>query len=112
MPSCSYPLSGVTAVVQDIHAKLPDTKILLLAIFPRGQAGEPIRDDIKQINASLAKLDDGKSVTYLDIGPKFLEADGTLSTDIMPDLLHPNEKGYQIWADSMQPTLVRLLESK
>ena len=33
-------------------------------------------------------------VFYLDIGPKFLEADGTLSKDIMPDLLHLNEKSY------------------
>ena len=105
-------IQGVTAVVQELHAKLPETKILLLAIFPRGQLGDPIRDDIKAINAALAKLDDGKTVTYLDIGPKFLEQDGALSKDIMPDLLHPSAKGYQIWADAMQPTLAGLMKAQ
>jgi lysophospholipase L1-like esterase len=105
-------IEGVTAVVRDIHAKLPETKILLLAIFPRAQPGDPFRDQIKEINAAIAKLDDGKTVTFLDIGPKFLEADGTLSKEIMPDLLHPNEKGYKIWAEAMQPTLSRLMKGQ
>jgi len=105
-------IEGVTAVVQDIHAKLPETKILLLAIFPRAQPGDPFRDQIKEINAAIAKLDDGKTVTFLDIGPKFLEPDGTLSKEIMPDLLHPSEKGYKIWAEAMQPTLNRLMKGE
>jgi lysophospholipase L1-like esterase len=105
-------IEGVTAVVHEIQAKLPETKILLLAIFPRSQRGEPIRDEIKQINLSIAQLDDGKSVTFLDIGPKFLEPDGTLSREIMPDLLHPSEKGYKIWAEAMQPTLNRLMNGQ
>jgi beta-glucosidase len=49
-------------------------------------------------------------VTFLDIGPKFLDADGTLPKEIMPDLLHPNEKGYQIWADAINPTLDKLMK--
>jgi len=105
-------IEGVTAVVHEIQAKLPETKILLLAIFPRSQRGEPIRDEIKQINLSIAQLDDGKSVTFLDIGPKFLEPDGALSREIMPDLLHPSEKGYKIWAEAMQPTLNRLMNGQ
>jgi len=48
-------------------------------------------------------------VRFLDIGPQFLEADGTLPKSIMPDLLHPNEKGYQIWAAAMEPTLAKML---
>jgi beta-glucosidase len=28
----------------------------------------------------------------------------------MPDLLHPNEHGYQIWADAMNPTLDEMLK--
>ena len=49
-------------------------------------------------------------VRFLDIGPKFLELDGTLPRSIMPDLLHPNAKGYQIWADAMEPTLDEMLK--
>jgi lysophospholipase L1-like esterase len=46
----------------------------------------------------------------MDIGSKFLGPDGMLSRDIMPDLLHPNEKGYQIWADTMENTLAPMLK--
>jgi lysophospholipase L1-like esterase len=104
-------VAGVTKIVQELHSKLPNTKVLLLAIFPRGaKADDPNRARIKAINEQLAKLDDGgKTVKYLDIGPKFLDADGNLPKDIMPDALHPNEKGYQIWAEAMGPTLAELM---
>ncbi len=52
---------------------------------------------------------DGKQVFFLDIGAKFLEPDGTLSKAIMPDLLHPNEKGYQIWSDAIEAEVLALL---
>src|ERR1700722_14883088 len=103
-------VAGVTAVVQDIRTRLPDSKILLLGIFPRGNFDDLQRAQVALVNTVIAKLDDGKMVKFLDIGPNFLEADGTLSTDIMPDLLHPSEKGYQIWADSMEPTLSEMLK--
>jgi lysophospholipase L1-like esterase len=101
---------GVTTVVNDIRARLPDSKILLLAIFPRGIFDDSQRAQVALINTVLARLDDGKTVRFLDIGSKFLEADGTLPRSIMPDLLHPNGKGYQIWADAMEPTLVEMLK--
>jgi len=103
-------IAGVKAVVSDIRARLPDTRLLLLGIFPRSTLDDPQRAQVALINTVLAKLDDGKMVRFLDIGPKFLEADGTLSTDIMPDLLHPSERGYQIWADAMNPTLDEMMK--
>jgi lysophospholipase L1-like esterase len=103
-------IEGVTTVVKGLRANLPESKILLLAIFPRGQKGEPIRDQLAEINAALAKLGVGKNVRFLDIGQKFLEQEGTLSKEIMPDLLHPNEKGYEIWADAIREPLAELLK--
>jgi lysophospholipase L1-like esterase len=103
-------VEGVTAVVNELRAKLPDSKILLLAIFPRGMTDDFQRGEVAVINTALAKLDDGKTVKFLDIGSNFLEADGTLPRSIMPDLLHPNAKGYQIWADAMNPTLDEMLK--
>ena len=87
-----------------------ESKILLFGIFPRGETNDPVREQVKAINAQLAKLDDGKTVKFMDIGSKFLGPDGTLSRDIMPDLLHPNEKGYQIWADAMEGPLNQMLK--
>jgi lysophospholipase L1-like esterase len=103
-------IEGVSEVVHRLRTKLPRTKILLLGIFPRGQKGEPVRDQLKEINQAISKLDDGKSVKYLDIGNKFLQEDGTLPTDIMPDLLHPNQKGYEIWAGAIEGTLKGMLK--
>jgi beta-glucosidase len=104
-------IAGVTAVVADIRTKLPESKILLLAIFPRGNTTEDFqRGEVAVINTALAKLDDGEHVKFLDIGPKFLDADGTLPKSVMPDSLHPNAQGYQIWADTMNPTLDEMMK--
>jgi lysophospholipase L1-like esterase len=63
------------------------------------------------VNETIAKLDDGgKTVKYLDIGPKFLQPDGTISKEIMPDFLHLSEKGYQIWADAVGETLAGMMK--
>ncbi len=105
-------------IVAEIHEKLPDAKLLLLGIFPRGaDPKDPkhpevagMRDKIKQVNAELAKLDDGNKTRYLDIGDKFLDADGVIQKDIMSDALHPTAKGYQIWADAMQPLLDEMMK--
>ena len=101
---------GVTVIVKQLRKKTPDTRILLLAVFPRGaNNGDKRRQVNEKTNAIIAKLDDGKHVLYLDIGKKFLEEDGTLTREIMPDLLHLSEKGYTIWAQSIEKNLASLL---
>lgn len=102
---------GVAAIVKEIQTRSPATKILLLAVFPRFEkADHPIRLKIAEINATIAKLDDGQKVFFQDIGAKFLQPDGTLTKDIMPDLLHLSPAGYQIWADAIQDKLAELLK--
>lgn len=96
---------GVAAVVRLLRQKLPKAKLLLLGVFPFGPADGPNRALVKQVNASLAQLDDGKAIRFLDIGHKFLEADGTISTDLMHDGLHLAPKGYEIWAEAIHGPL-------
>ena len=103
---------GVTAIVNKLKAKLPGTKILVLAIFPRGTDKNDARRKVNEgANAIISKLADDKTVFYLDIGPKFLKDDEakTLSKDVMPDLLHLNKASYETWAESIEPTLKKLL---
>jgi lysophospholipase L1-like esterase len=107
--SAAETIEGVTAIVKSIQAKLPGSKLLLLAVFPRGKVDAPERAQIKEINAALAKLDDSKTIKFLDIGKAFLAEDGSIPKSMMPDLLHPNAEGYQRWADAMEPTLAGLL---
>lgn len=102
---------GVKAIVTDLREKLPKAKILLLGIFPRdAKADSPVRQRVNQTNEKIAGLASDPMVTYLDIGPKFLESDGTLTKEVMPDLLHLSPRGYRIWADSIEPTLWKLLD--
>jgi lysophospholipase L1-like esterase len=102
---------GIKAIVDELHKQTPETKLLLLGIFPRGmKADDPARGRIKHINSIIAKLDDGQTVKYLDIGDKFLEADGSLPKSVMPDALHPNAKGYEIWAEAIAPTVQEMLK--
>jgi len=103
---------GIVEVVKTIQQKSPKTKVLILAIFPRGEKPNPQREKNAEASAVAAKLADNKQVFFLDIGPKFLTDDGTLSKDIMPDLLHLSPKGYQIWADAIEPKLKELLGEK
>jgi lysophospholipase L1-like esterase len=101
---------GITAIVKEIHKRSPKTKVLLLGIFPRGPKPNPQREKIAEVNKIISKLDDGgKTVKYLDIGKKFLEEDGTLPKEIMPDYLHLSPKGYRIWADAVKGPIMELL---
>lgn len=104
---------GIKTIVETIRKKSPETKVLLLAVFPRGkEIPNPGNTKIQEINKVVAKLDDSKNVRYLDIGPKFLGEDKNIPKDIMPDFLHLSPKGYQIWADAMLPTLNEMLGKK
>jgi lysophospholipase L1-like esterase len=102
--------AGVKAVVERLQLKHPKMHILLLGVFPRGEKPNPQRDKIASVNSTIAKLDDGKTVHYLDIGGKFLQPDGSISKEIMPDFLHLSPKGYQIWADAIEPKLGELMK--
>ena len=103
---------GVEMIVSETRAKCPKSKILLLAILPRNRASDKPEqmERIHQANERIAKLNDGKMLTFLDINHVFLGADGKVPADIMPDFLHPNEHGYQLWADAMEPTLDKMLK--
>lgn len=109
--TCTAPdiAAGIEAIVQELNQRLPQSKILLLGIFPRGEKPGPQREKIAEINGIISKLDGTHNVTFLDIGPKFLTPEGLITKDIMPDFLHPNEKGYRIWAEATEPTVKKLM---
>jgi len=104
--------SGITAIVKEVRTKSPTTKVLLLGIFPRGEKPNPGREKNDKVNGMVAKLDDAKEVKYLDIGAKFLAEDKTISKEVMPDFLHLSEKGYQIWAGAILPTVKEMMGAK
>lgn len=104
--------AGITAIVHKLRKKLPQTKVLILGIFPRGAKPSPQREKNAKASEIASKLADDKMVFYLDIGPQFLTDDGTLTKEIMPDLLHLSPQGYQIWAEAIEPSVAKLMGEK
>lgn len=102
--------AGVGAIVQEFRTRQPQAKVLVLGVFPRGVLPDnAFRPAIREINEHLARLDDGQNVFFMDIGDRFLAPDGTLPADIMPDALHPNINGYQIWAEAVHARVLELM---
>lgn len=102
---------GVQAVARKLKDLYPEMKILVLGVFPRRRKlDHPHRKQINELNSYLpALLKDMKNVTFLDIGPKFLDEKGFLSKEMMPDTTHPSEKGHEIWAKAIMPELKKML---
>jgi beta-glucosidase len=114
---------GIKAIVCQLRRRLPETKVLILGIFPRGSVpqrkGKEVLEDaeynpqwgkLDRVNEMISRLADGDMVHYLNINEVFLNGEGELTLDAMPDLLHPGEKGYKLWAEAMEPTISELME--
>ena len=98
---------GIEAICERIWAMTPETHILLMGVLPRDVATSPHRESVRQINERLERYAAGRPrATYLDIGRRFLQPDGTICRELMDDLVHPTEAGYQLWADAIE-SLVR-----
>lgn len=103
---------GITAIVRNLREKLPGTKILLLAIFPRSENFSAQRGKLAMINQVIRRQADGKNVIWVDFGHQYLNDDGTLPRSLMPDYLHLSKKGYEIWAEAIEDQLSALVGDK
>ncbi|MBB4594924.1 platelet-activating factor acetylhydrolase IB subunit [Xanthomonas cannabis] len=95
---------GVEAVVSEVRRRLPNSKLILMAIMPRGRsAGDPQRAPIAETNRLLrTRYARDPAVRLVDIGPQLLQPDGSLPEALMPDGTHPSEAGYRIWAQALR----------
>ncbi len=130
--SAEQTADGVIAICKTLQKKLPFTQILVLGIFPKADAElehpeemdeeelaslevqkvalGKMYDRVQKTNQLISQIGDSNRIHYMDIGQFFLEKDGTLSTEIMPDLLHLNERGYKIWADAIEIKIKELMQ--
>lgn len=103
-------VEGIRLIVEEVCRRMPQTKVLLLSVFPRGATPDDgHRKRNEEINDLLPTLADNHTVFHLSINDAFLDAEGGLSNEIMPDLLHPNAAGYKVWMDAVKPTVEMLL---
>ncbi|MCE9558405.1 MAG: hypothetical protein K8R88_05590 [Armatimonadetes bacterium] len=111
--NASATAEGVSAIVSRLRKGVPDAKILLLNIFPRDrEATDSLRMQVADASAQFQKLGDERHVFCRDIGHHFVRLDGSLRSLLMPDFLHLNPAGYEIWAKAMEPELKALLGEK
>ena len=104
---------GIKTIINAIHDRHPRCKILLLGIFPRSEKPDGARaknDEVNKLISKFVTFAETRRVAYLDIGAKFLAPDGTLPKDLMPDFVHPSEKGYQTWAGAIIEKVRQMLQ--
>lgn len=109
MNTASEIVEGIRAVCLRVRSKLPHTKIILMAIFPREE--NPLstrRVLINDINTKLKAFAVEQQITLVDIGPRMLTPDGHFLPGMMLDYTHPTDKGYQVWADGIRDLIAAL----
>jgi lysophospholipase L1-like esterase/regulation of enolase protein 1 (concanavalin A-like superfamily) len=95
--------AGIRAIREKIRALSPETHVLVMGVLPRGhQPGDFYRAPITALNALLAREFTGDpKTTFLDISARFLDAQGRMAPELMPDGTHPSEAGYAIWGRAL-----------
>src|SRR5450759_1696230 len=94
---------GIRAICLRVCSKVSNSRIILMAVFPREQyPTDPRRILINEINNQLKTFANDKKITFIDIGNKMLDANGVFLPGLTSDFCHPTEKGYQIWADAIR----------
>jgi len=102
---------GIIAICNEVHKKLPDTKILILKIFPFGRNPDnKRRSDNDEASRLASKIADGKTFFYADLDDIFLYPDGTIDPSIMPDYLHPSVAGTWVWGKHLYPIVTKLID--
>ncbi|HEY9756756.1 MAG TPA: GDSL-type esterase/lipase family protein [Oculatellaceae cyanobacterium] len=100
---------NVANIVKTVRLSEPDTKILIMGLLPRCAPDDPAKTvdmaKIKQVNAEISHLANGKTIRFLDIGDKFKDAKGNARQDLLPDYLHPNYAGYEVWSNAIKPVI-------
>ena len=95
-------VDSILEISDEIKSQLPESRMIVLSLFPSLWPMSLRRQRIEAVNNLLAtRIDRRDFPEFLDIHTCFLERNGRLPWRIMPDLLHLSPPGYQIWAHAM-----------
>jgi hypothetical protein len=99
-------LADFKTFVSKIHAALPQTRIVYIAIKPSPSRWK-LKDKIVQTNALIAaECAKDKRLAFADVYAPMLDAKGEPRPELfVKDMLHMNESGYAIWTPVVAPLL-------
>jgi len=101
--------AGIELIIELLRDRSPNAEILLLSVFPRDESPDgPLRRLNDAVNARIKDFGDKEKVHWLDVGGAFLGDGGVLPKEVMPDFLHPQAAGYQLWAEAMEGRIAEL----
>jgi beta-glucosidase len=97
--------NGIASVVKLLHDSFPASRIIMFGMLPREETNYlPV---IRRANLLISACADNAAIFYADVGDSFLAPDGSILRDLMPDLLHPSERGYAILANAINMVVAR-----
>lgn len=100
--------AGILANAKEMANRMPQTEIVVMGVLPRGNANDPIRNQINAINETVRrKLDGVPGVKFVDIGPQLLDGNGNMKPGVFqPDKVHLSyNAGYSAMLRALQPHL-------
>jgi lysophospholipase L1-like esterase len=100
------------ALATKIHAKLPQTKIYYLSLYPSVRR-VAIDDKIRKVNELIgAVIKTDPRLGYIDIRTRLSTADGGPRPELLRnDGLHLNDKGYAVCNEIVGPILRKTMKS-
>lgn len=96
---------NIESALVRLHQDLPDARILLQSVLPRGRE---YAENVKEINRHIWQFAATQRVHYLDLWPIMADADGELNVEYSDDRLHLTPAGYEAWLSELRPALERV----
>ena len=102
---------GIKANIDEVRQKLPTSKLLLISVLPFGKTtGDSAHTKVLETNDIIKNFADGKNVIYVDVYSKIMKGSKETPLDLMPDALHLNAKGYEVFYSALWPVMEPLLK--
>jgi lysophospholipase L1-like esterase len=87
----------------------PKLPVVLCLVFPSSESKKRPASKIQEINKLyLSNVKGDPQVTVIDTWSLFASPEGDAQSEEFPDLLHPNDRGYQKWSTALRPILETL----
>ena len=101
---------GIWKICEILEEKLPDTKILIMGILPYGYKPNHRNNVNKATNSLISKFPEkNPNIHYTDIGKVYLDNEGKVRVELMPDYLHPNPEGNLLMLEALENEIERMM---